>query len=153
MAEACEALGHGTTLFDGACVGFWIMVLFAPPPKADRRLVRGTLTAMAKRSAQPFPTLIGCLTDAGYRVDAETRTAATDVTRELSAHIRADATLIEGEGFLAPPCAKSSPGWMPSAELRATRRSPPSSRRGSNGASGPARGDRADARARRRQRD
>ena len=99
MAESFEELARGPTALYGACAGIWVMIVYAPPIKADMLMARGTLAAMAKKGPHAFPTLTWCLAEAGYRMDADARTAATDVTREFAASISAQATLIEGEGF------------------------------------------------------
>lgn len=99
MAEQFEELARGSTALYGACAGIWVMVVYAPPLKADMLLARGTLATMVNKVSHPFPTLTWCLTEAGYRMDEGARTAATDVTREFAASFNAQATLIEGEGF------------------------------------------------------
>lgn len=99
MAEVFEELARGTTALYGACAGIWVMIVYAPPIKVDMLLARGTLAAMTKKVPHAFPTITWCLTSAGYRMDADARVAATDVTREFAASIYAQATLVEGEGF------------------------------------------------------
>ena len=99
MAEAFEELAHGSTALYGTCAGLWIMIIYAAPSTADMLLSRGTLATMTKRIPHAFPTLTWCLTEAGYRMDADARAAASEVTREYATSLAAQATLIEGEGF------------------------------------------------------
>lgn len=101
MAEQFEELARGTSVLYGACGGIWVMALFAPPTKPDMLMAGPTLTAMRRRVGAPFPTLTWVLEEAGYRMDADARKAATDVTTEHASSLAAQATLVEGAGFQA----------------------------------------------------
>jgi hypothetical protein len=101
MAEQFDEHARGTSVLYGACAGIWIMVLFAPPTKADMLLAGPSLVTMRRRTVHPFPTLTWVLAEAGYRMEADARKAASDVTTEHAASLSAQATLIEGAGFQA----------------------------------------------------
>lgn len=96
-----EVLQQGRAVVYGACEGFWVMILFAPPTKPDMLLARPSLAAMKRRHPSGFPTLTWVLPEAGYRMETDAREAASTVTKEFDAQIRAQATLIEGSGFQA----------------------------------------------------
>jgi hypothetical protein len=99
MAAGFEELGHTSAVLYGESAGIWVMILYAPPVKADMLAAGPTLAAMQRKSPEPFPTLTWVLDSAGYRMDADARQAATDVTKSFAAAIGAQATLIEGAGF------------------------------------------------------
>jgi hypothetical protein len=101
MAEQFDELARGDSVLYGGCGGIWVMVLFAPPTKPDMLLAGPTLAAMRRRVGHPFPTLTWVLSEAGYRMEADARKAATDVTTEHAASLSAQATLVEGAGFQA----------------------------------------------------
>lgn len=101
MGAEFQQLEGGSSVLYGACDGIWVMILFAAPSKADMLLAGSALAAMKREHPRGFPTLTWVLPEAGYRMDADARQAAADVTKEYDAVIRAQATLIDGSGFQA----------------------------------------------------
>lgn len=94
-------LERASSAIYGSCAGIWVMMVVATPTQADMLLARPSLAAMKRAHPQGFPTLTWVLPEAGYRMDHDARVAASEVTREFDAAIRAQATLIEGTGFQA----------------------------------------------------
>src|SRR5690606_16060560 len=66
-----EVLQQGRAVVYGACEGFWVMILFAPPTKPDMLLARPSLAAMKRRHPSGFPTLTWVLPEAGYRMETD----------------------------------------------------------------------------------
>ncbi|MFO0757110.1 MAG: hypothetical protein U0359_11510 [Byssovorax sp.] len=100
-SQPFEVLQRGATTVYGLIGGLWVMVLFAPPTAGDMLLARPALAAAARRFPGGFPTLTWVLPEAGFQMDAETRRAASTVTREFSAQILGEATVISATGFHA----------------------------------------------------
>lgn len=96
-----EHLGRTDGVIFGACGGIWVMTVFAQPGRADMLAARAALQAMADRHRQGFPTLTWILPTAGYQMDSDARQTASEVTKAFERSIRAQATLITGEGFQA----------------------------------------------------
>lgn len=83
------------------CGGVWVMILHHPPTAQDMRGARPALEAMTASHPSGFPTLTWVLESAGFSMDADARAAATDVTKAF-AHVNlAEATVVDGSGFLA----------------------------------------------------
>src|SRR4051812_46217715 len=101
MRPTFDTLQRGSTTMYGACGAIWVMILHARPTTADMLLARPALKAMQARHPEGFATLTWILPSAGFSMDSEARTAATEITREYNGSIRAMATLIEGAGFQA----------------------------------------------------
>jgi hypothetical protein len=76
-----------------------LMLIHAPPDKADMELARAALRTMSTRFTSGFPTLTWVLESAGFSMPADARRAASEITGEFDQHNRARATLIEGDGF------------------------------------------------------
>jgi len=85
----------------GICGGIFVMMLFAEPTLSDMNAAHPALKTMSKRKPEGFPTLTWVLPQAGFRMSAEARKRASDITRELDKSVIAQATLIEGAGFQA----------------------------------------------------
>jgi hypothetical protein len=94
-----ERLGDSPAVAYAACGGIWVMLLHRPPVVDDMRAAEPTLRRMAARCPGGFATLTWILPNAGFSMDAATRGAAADITRDWDKSIRAQATLIEGQGF------------------------------------------------------
>jgi hypothetical protein len=101
MSPVFDTHQKGSTTIYGECGGIWVMNLHEKPTVADMLLARPSLKTMQQRHPDGFPTLTWVLPSAGFSMDADARTAATDVTREYNDAIVAMATLIEGSGFQA----------------------------------------------------
>lgn len=96
-----QPLARGSSVFYGACEGIWVMCVFATPIKVDMLLARSALEAMVKLRPAGFPTLTWVMPEAGFRMDHDARTAASEVTKAFDRSILAQATLIDGSGFQA----------------------------------------------------
>lgn len=94
-----DELQRGKGVVYGVCDGIWVMTLFGTPTKDSMLLARPTLTTMKERHPSGFCTLTWILPEAGYRMDADARQAAADVTRPFNPCFAGQATLIEGSGF------------------------------------------------------
>lgn len=99
MPPLFEPSERGSAVVYGACAGVWVMLMYAPPIASDMHLARPSLTAMQKKHPAGFPTLTWVMPTVGYKMDAETRAAASTITDEYVDSILAQATLIEGAGF------------------------------------------------------
>lgn len=99
MSARFEELERTEGVVYGACAGIWVMMLFAEPKLRDMAAARPALSAMARRCPRGYPTLTWVLPQAGFKMDADARHLATEITREAQPNIVAQATLIEGSGF------------------------------------------------------
>lgn len=96
-----EILAEADAVTYAACGGLWIMLMHRPPGVDDMTAAVPTLQRMATLAPEGFGTLTWVLPAAGFSMDGATRTTAAEIAKTYDRLIRAQATLIEGQGFQA----------------------------------------------------
>jgi hypothetical protein len=87
------------TVLYGDLQGIWLMLLFGPPDATKMKRAGPTLTEMAKRYPAGFANITLVTQEAGLTMDTASREAAAELTAQFEREMKADCTVIDGDGF------------------------------------------------------
>lgn len=98
-ASGLDVFFRDDTVLYGDLQGIWIMVLFGPPDPTRMRRAAPTLTEMSRRYREGFVNITVITQSAGLSMDAESRQIAADLTAQFHSEMKADCTVVDGDGF------------------------------------------------------
>lgn len=96
---ALDVFYRDDTVLYGDLQGIWLMLLFGPPDPTRMRRAAPTLTEMARRYHDGFANITVITPSAGLSMDPESRQIAADLTVQFQKEMKADCTVVDGDGF------------------------------------------------------